>query len=1038
MKSERWKRLRALYEAALERAPETRDAWLAQACDDPELRAEVRGMVAASDETRDGDGRAAFLDPLTPAAGTAARPALARTLSSGTRVGSFELGQPLARGGMGTVYEAWQDEPRRKVALKLLHAGLSGSSAVRRFRFEAELLARLRHPGIATVLEAGVHADGDGHETPYLAMEYVEDAADIVAYANRRGLDLRARLALFGEVCAAVQHGHQHGIVHRDLKPQNILVDGDGRVRVIDFGIARATGEAGRAPGAPEPETRLTGAGEILGTLGYMSPEQFRPDALAIDTRSDVYSLGVVLHELACGRPPFELAGLSIFEIARVVGEEPARLPTEVPTDLGWVIVKALAKAPEERYASASELAADIERFLDDAPVEAGAPSSSYRLKKFVRRNRVAVICAALAVLALIVGAAGAIVGLVEAEAAQRELAGERDVARAAARRFESISDVLASLFTSVTPDQVGREVRVADVLDRASVELGTIDEPAVAGALRRVVGRAYASLGLRAEALHELELARASFAAAPEADARERFGARADLARALAALGRVDEALALVDESRADAEAALASDDPARFELALAAAVAHALRGDHERVHERLAATVPRAEAALGPAEPLTLELRREWARSLWELGRAGEARELAEESAARASEALGPTAVPTLDARYVAALQLKPLGRTEDGLAELEALLPTFEQAFGRSSARTCKLLGRIAEHAMDVGRFEESYALLAEALPCLEATLDPTSPDLLTARGNLAAVLDRLGDDAGALSVRRAAFETARRLFGPDDERTLAHAIGVAIQLVKEGRPAEAHELAGHVADVRTERHGADDPDTLEAREVEGSALMSLQRPAEALPIQRDVFERLTRTLGPEHPRTLRVHNELMNALAYLGRLDEAMQEGERLLAVHRRALPADDPSRLVLLANLGWQAYELGQLDLARDYLGQAYEQAREHLAADDPNRWYAVLDQAQILRIAGEHDACLPIYAEAIDALRSQPASNPEMRARAHGGRGASLLALGRPDEARTELERAATFASRGQDPDLESWIAQVVAQLPAD
>jgi len=368
MTRERVRHVRDLLDEALQRDTANRAAYLAEACaGDHELRAEVEGLV---DARRRMGG---YLD----------RPAVEALddppLEPGARVGSFEILRVLGRGGGGVVYEARQDRPRRRVALKVMRADFASDWAQRRFREEAELLARLKHPGIAHVYEAGVHED-----LPYFALEFVEDARDVVSYAS--GLDPRERLRLMARICDAVHHGHQKGVVHRDLKPGNVLVDGSGRVKIIDFGIARATGDAE----------------EVAGTPPYMSPEQCGADA-PVDVRSDVYSLGVLLYQLASGRLPYDVDGLPLTGAMRRVRDEP---PAPLGRgDVAAIVDKAMRRDPAERYPSAAALGADLRRHLRHEPVSARNPSVLYHLGKFVRRNTV-LTAAALVVLAVSIGAA--------------------------------------------------------------------------------------------------------------------------------------------------------------------------------------------------------------------------------------------------------------------------------------------------------------------------------------------------------------------------------------------------------------------------------------------------------------------------------------------------------------------------------------------------------------------------------------------------------------------------------------------------------
>ncbi len=319
-----------------------------------------------------------------------------------TKVGRFSVERVIASGGMGTVYEAIQDHPRRSVAVKVMRHGVASRSAMRRFEYESQILARLRHPGIAQIYEAGTHDDpgAPGEPVPFFAMEYIPNARPITRYAIEEKLPTRQRLELFEQVCDAVHHGHAEGIIHRDLKPSNILVDPDGHVKIIDFGVARGTDSDMAIT------TLQTDIGHLIGTLQYMSPEQCAADPHDIDTRSDVYALGVVLYELLSGKLPYDVSNAPVFESTRVIREQqPTQLSAVDATlrgDPETIVLKALEKDRERRYQSANELARDIRLYLVGDPIEAKRDSVIYRLRKRIRRHRVSF---ALAVALVVVGA---------------------------------------------------------------------------------------------------------------------------------------------------------------------------------------------------------------------------------------------------------------------------------------------------------------------------------------------------------------------------------------------------------------------------------------------------------------------------------------------------------------------------------------------------------------------------------------------------------------------------------------------------------
>src|SRR5262245_40646211 len=423
------RRVEELFGRAIDLDPAWVSTFLDEQCGgDADLRAAVEELLRL-------DGRAEATESLlrSPVAGSrgdapapAAAPSIAR----------YRLVRVLGEGGMGTVYEAEQDSPRRTVALKVIRAGLASDFLLTRFAREAHILGLLQHPGIAHVYDAGVAQSGH----PYFAMELIA-GVPLDQYAHQHGLDARGRLELLARVCDAVQHAHERGVIHRDLKPGNILVEASGQPRVLDFGVARAA-DAGLTAGG------RTEAGQLLGTLSYMSPEQASGDPSALDPRGDVYALGVILYELLAHRLPYGLDGLPLPEAARVICEqEPARLGLldgRLRGEVETIAAKALAKEPARRYPSAAELAADIRRHLGDEPIRARPPSALYQLGKFVRRHT-ALVTTTVAFLAVLVVGGGVTawqaVRLAQAERDQAVKQGQ--VERDQARRSRDVQDAL-------------------------------------------------------------------------------------------------------------------------------------------------------------------------------------------------------------------------------------------------------------------------------------------------------------------------------------------------------------------------------------------------------------------------------------------------------------------------------------------------------------------------------------------------------------------------------------------------------------------
>ncbi|MCA8951559.1 MAG: serine/threonine protein kinase [Planctomycetes bacterium] len=382
-----------LLERALELPAAERERFLATACaEDAELHLRVAALLPLQSDLgpapwagwiqRDGFGMASDCEP-------------------GAQIAAYEILRPIATGGMGRVYLARQQNPDRDVALKVLRLEFESDETRQRFRYEAEVLARLRHPGIATIYEAGIHREqttSGAREVPWIALEYVPEARPIDEFARAEGLDQGARVRLVLQVLDAVHHGHQRGVIHRDLKPANILVDAAGHAKLIDFGVACRTG-------ADRPDA-VTVRGELVGTLYYMSPEQAAGAIEDVDVCSDVYALGVVLYELVCGRHPHDLEGLSLPAAARVVCEQlplrPRLARPGLAPDLEAVLLQALAGDRSRRYQSAAAFAADLRAFLAGRAVSARSPGALGHLRLLARRNPAVVVAIGVALTALV------------------------------------------------------------------------------------------------------------------------------------------------------------------------------------------------------------------------------------------------------------------------------------------------------------------------------------------------------------------------------------------------------------------------------------------------------------------------------------------------------------------------------------------------------------------------------------------------------------------------------------------------------------
>lgn len=474
---DRSRRIHELFAELAALTPEEQRARIA-ACDDPEVRREVESLLAFDRDDEDD------LAPERFDIGTAPD-------DLPESIGAYRIVREIGRGGMGTVYEAEQTNPRRRVALKVVRAIVATPELLRRFRHEAEVLGRLSHPGIAQIIEAGTFDAGHG-EHPFFAMEFVEGES-LLAHAASRDLGVRDRLRLFAAVCDAVHHAHRRGVVHRDLKAANILVTATGAPKILDFGVARVTED--------RPETMLTQAGQLVGTLGTMSPEQARGDQ-DVDTSSDVYSLGVVLYELLTGRLPYDVLRKPVHEAIRTILEvEPTPISAYddgLRGDVETIVHHALNKEKERRYESAAALAGDLRRHLADQPITAVPPTAFSTIGKFARRNRALVAGAALFALTL-VGATIVAISLtlkkdVALERANTE-AREKERQRADA---DAVAGFLSELFLDADPKDCNvEEVTALELLDAGYEKLDGYAEgdPLRRARLMEALGQTYRNL---------------------------------------------------------------------------------------------------------------------------------------------------------------------------------------------------------------------------------------------------------------------------------------------------------------------------------------------------------------------------------------------------------------------------------------------------------------------------------------------------------------------------------------------------------------
>jgi tetratricopeptide (TPR) repeat protein len=807
------------------------------------------------------------------------------------RIGEFEIHGVLGRGGMGVVYDALQESPRRHVALKVLRT-MPGERSQSRIAHEAELLAMLHHPGIAQVYQVGTAVVG-GMSVPYFAMELVR-GMPIGEYADGIGLGLEERLALLARVADAVHHAHQKGVVHRDLKPGNVLVDERGQPRILDFGIARAIDPD------LELETLRTEAGQLVGTLAYMSPEQAAGDPAELDNRTDVYSLGVVAYELLAGRLPHPVDGRPFLEVLRSIrDEEPPRLSEldrALRGDVETIVAKALEKEKERRYASAHELAADLERTLRDEPISARPATAAYQLLKLARRHRALVVGAFALVVALALGLAGTLYGLLRA-------ADQRDDAE---RRFEQASAVLEfqrRMFAMADPEQKG--TRVEDLLDEAVLLAeGERRPPIEEAAIDLMLSQAYAGIGQHETAEPLMAEAVALFERELGPDDLQSLTARTSWAALLGhPMGRYEEAeqtLAGVAE-RAERVHGVGHDTALFARLAEAEIVFDL--GRYEEAAELARAVLEHVE----PGEEHWLSAQARLSKALNELGDPAAALAIGRELLDWNLEHHGRDHPSTWSAMDTYGAMLQDEGDLEEAWAIVQDLYELRREHLGETHPDTLNAKIHVANGHIRRGEPAAAEELLHEVLAEVDQRFPPLHPIRLFPLNSLGVVL--AGRDPGeAAEVLREVYERTSELRGPEHRDTISAMSNLAWTLRAAGQPEEAEVLYAEAYDMRARTVGDRAADTLVAAFNLGSFLRDQGRNDEAQPLLEYAAETGREALGPEHPAVADFFEGLGANLDRLGRRDEAETAYLESLECLERNLPAGHADTRDLLGRL----------------------------------------------------------------------------------------------------------------------------------
>jgi serine/threonine protein kinase len=939
-------RLKDLFNAALDQTDAAgRNAFVERECaDDAELRKRLLALLAAHDHP------ASVLDAPFVAMDTKSFSVESQTnidepasstsqsddhLAGIVIAGKYKLLERIGEGGMGDVWLAQQTEPvKRQVAVKLIKAGMDSKQVLARFEAERQALAMMDHPNIAKVLDGGVWspspAAGEGlgvRGMPYFVMELVK-GVPITEYCDHHKLTPKQRLELFVPVCQAIQHAHQKGVIHRDIKPSNVLIamyDDRPVPKVIDFGVAKATGAT------LTEHTLNTGFGGIVGTPQYMSPEQATFNNLDIDTRSDVYSLGVLLYELLTGSPPFarkELEKKGLLEILRVVreeeppkpstklstadalaslsanrGTEPKKLTGILRNELDWIVMKSLEKDRMRRYETANGFAADVNRYLSGEPVLAHPPNAGYRLKKFVQRNRGQVIAASLVLMALLAGIAGTTIGLVWANRAADAERQARDVANQQAQKAQAAAE----------------EERKAK---------------------------------LEAEA----EKANALKAAASEKAASEQ--ARKNLAFAK----KGNELLGSV----------FAGLNPQQIALSG--------RPLQDVLRENLKKAVKELDgSAIG--DPLEVAaMQNTLGLSLLGLGEAKLAIEVFEKAWDTRKAQLGPDHPDTLISMGNLAEGYRDSGNLDKAMPLLEETFKLMKVKLGPDHPDTLTSMNNLATLYDGAGQRDKAMPLLEEALKLTKARFGPDHPNTLTSMNCLAVLYGQAGQQDKALPLLEETFKLMKVKNGPNHPNTLTCMHNLAMLYNEAGQRDKALPLLEETLKLRKAKLGPDHPNTLLNMRSLATLYVEVGQRDKALPLFEETLKLMKVKNGTDHPYTLASMNDLASCYWSLERLNDSVPLFEELLTLQEKKFGRLHPQTQTVVANLGVNYKDAGRVAEAIPLLEEAYAASNKY-----PNLRVFGTPLLDAYSKAGKPAEAMKLIGELLaDARKTLPKDNPQL------------------------------------------------------
>jgi serine/threonine protein kinase len=1019
-----YQKAKALFEAGLSVSKGERAEWLSVNCSDPELREAVESLLNEHDNPIgfvDGPIEQGIGDLLANDSGP-----LDADRGLPKQIGRYKILRVVGRGGMGTVYEAQQESPRRRVALKVIRSSMLSPQLLRRFSLEAQVLGQLQHAGIAQIYEASIEERADD-QVPYFAMEFI-DGCPLTEFCSANHLSLAQHLELFARVCDAVQHAHQKGIIHRDLKPANIIVaesdgtDGGtgvatsqvianavGQPKIVDFGIARMLDSDQQAV------TLETNAGELVGTLCYMSPEQVSGQTRDIDTRCDVYALGVILYELLAGRVPFSFRGLAITDAIRIVrDDEPSRLGLINPAcrgDIETIVCKAMEKDRDRRYASSAELAADLRRFMRNEPIQARPATALYQLSKFARRNKALVGGVAATMVALILGLGGSLYFLRQARQRQAQL--------------QTVADFQGRMLTEIDVEDMGRQILAdirADALDRsgnnedtavspefldqydqfvtridatgiasrllddqvisnavATVESEFADQPMVDAELRMALGRVYNSLGLYEKARDQFDNVYARRVALLGPNHVDTLVALRDAGMMRAMLGDFAEAKSKVSDALEGLRRTLGGDDRITLQTLLNLGNVEQDMSEFEDAENTFQTALDGARRALGPNDPVTIDAMAFLGNHYRVAHNPEQAEPLLREALNASREALGENAPETIGHIHRLAIFLTFEQRYDEAEPFMLEAYKKRGEIFGNDHPDTLSSGHSLAELYIYEGKYDLAEPLLRDVLEKRRRAVGGEHPSVVRSLNTLSHLLLRTNRRAEAATILRESYAIAKRSMGKANNTTTVAALNLAVTYKELGQFTEAEQFAIAAYEGRRDSFGPDQYRTLSTRIVLGEIYLAAGRFDACAALFAAILEQVKKTEAEGTPVYTSVISRLAQARIAVGHAEDAEPLCRELLAFcqeHMKSKPAiiGLAQRLLATSLIPQRKFEEAERLLAESFAALKRQYAQDHWQVQYAN---ALLCLARVRQGDEKSRRLLAESVRAVDAQQDQ-------------------------------------------------------------